>query len=74
MAVFSTDLSGTVDTLLENKRYTSIMDIFRTLNAVDIAVILEDQTPQKLLVLFRLLPRSLRRMFLSKWVTIRRKC
>ena len=59
MAVFSTDLSGTVDTLLENKRYTSIMDIFRTLNAVDIAVILEDQTPQKLLVLFRLLPKEL---------------
>lgn len=59
MAVFSTDLSNTVDIWLESKRYQSIMDIFRTLNAVDIAVILEEQIPKKLLLLFRLLPKKL---------------
>lgn len=59
MAVFSTDLSNTVETLLENKRYNSVRDVLSTVNAVDIAVILEDQPPQKLILLFRLLPKEL---------------
>lgn len=59
MAVFSTDLSSTVETLLENKRYNSVRDVLSTVNAVDVAVILEDQPPQKLILLFRLLPKEL---------------
>ncbi len=59
MAVFSTDLSGTVETLLENKRYNSVRDVLSTINAADIAVIFEDQPAAKLSLLFRLLPKEL---------------
>lgn len=59
MAVLTADLKSTIGTLLENKRYSSVKDILITLNAVDVAVILEDQPPQKLTLMFRLLPKEL---------------
>lgn len=59
MAVFSTDLSQTIETLLERKQYNSIKDILVTVNAPDIATILEDQPRERLMRLFRLLPKEL---------------
>ncbi|MBR4435683.1 MAG: magnesium transporter [Clostridia bacterium] len=59
MAVFSTDLSQTIETLLERKQYNSIRDILVTVNAPDIATILEDQPAERLMRLFRLLPKEL---------------
>ncbi|MCH5279018.1 MAG: magnesium transporter [Christensenellaceae bacterium] len=59
MAVFSTDLSSTIETLLENKRYNSVRDILVTVNAADIAIILADQPANRLIRLFRLLPKEL---------------
>lgn len=59
MAVFSTDLSSTIETLLENKRYNSVKDILVTVNPQDIAVIFSDQPPARLILLFRLLPKEL---------------
>ena len=59
MAVFSTDLSSTIETLLENKRYNSVKDILVTVNPQDIAVIFSDQPPARLMLLFRLLPKEL---------------
>lgn len=59
MAVFSTDLSSTIETLLENKRYNSVKDILITVNPQDIAVIFSDQPPARLMLLFRLLPKEL---------------
>ena len=59
MAVLTANLTSTVETLLENKRYNSVKDILVTLNEVDIAAILDDQPPQRQIILFRLLPKEL---------------
>lgn len=59
MAVFSTDLSQTIETLLEKKQYNSIRDILVTVNPPDVATILEDQPADRLMRLFRLLPKEL---------------
>ncbi len=59
MAVFSTDLSQTIEILLEKKQYNSIKNILVTLNPPDIAIILEDQPADRLMRLFRLLPKEL---------------
>ena len=53
------DLSQTIETLLERKQYNSVRDILVTVEPADIAVILEDQPPERLLRLFRLLPKDL---------------
>ncbi|MBO4879447.1 MAG: magnesium transporter [Clostridia bacterium] len=53
------DLSQTIETLLERRQYNSIRDILVTVNAADIAVIFEDQPADRLLRLFRLLPKEL---------------
>ena len=53
------DLSQTIETLLERKQYNSIKDILVTVNPADIAVILEDQPADRLMRLFRLLPKEL---------------
>ena len=53
------DLSQTVETLLERKQYNSVRDILVTVNAADIAVIFEDQPADRLMRLFRLLPKEL---------------
>lgn len=59
MAEFSTDLSSTIETLLEKKRLNSVRDILVTVNPADIAVIFEDQPVTRLILLFRLLPKEL---------------
>ncbi len=59
MAVFSTDISKTIEILLERKQYNSIKNILVTINAPDIAIILRDQPADKLMRLFRLLPQEL---------------
>lgn len=59
MAVFSTDLSQTIEILLEKKQYNSIKNILVTLNPPDIAIILEDQPADRLMRLFRLLTKEL---------------
>ena len=59
MAVFSTDLSRTIEILLEKKQYNSIKNILVTLNPPDIAIILEDQPADRLMRLFRLLTKEL---------------
>ncbi len=53
------DLSQTIETLLERKQYNSIRDILVTVNPADIAVIFEDQPADKLMRLFRLLPKDI---------------
>lgn len=52
-------LTDTVNTLLDNKKYATIRDILLTIQAVDVAVIFEDLSPQKISLLFRLLPKDL---------------
>ncbi|MBR5948973.1 MAG: magnesium transporter [Clostridia bacterium] len=59
MAVFSTDISQTIEILLEKKQYNSVKNILVTINPPDIAVILEDQPADRLMRLFRLLPKEL---------------
>lgn len=51
-------LTDTVTALLENKKYTSLRDILLTMQPVDIAALFEELYPQKLSLLFRLLPKD----------------
>ena len=50
-----TDLCETVRTLAQNKRFSTIRDLFATMNAADIAPILSEQKESDLPLLFRLL-------------------
>jgi len=50
-----TDLVETVRTLAENKRFSTIRDLFSTMNAADIAPILSEQKESDLPLLFRVL-------------------
>ena len=51
-------LFETIQTLLENKRYSTLRDILNTMNPVDIAAVFEDLQSEKTAVLFRLLPKE----------------
>ena len=50
-----TDLCETVRTLAQNKRFSTIRDLFATMNAADIAPILSEQKESDLPLLFRVL-------------------
>ena len=50
-----TDLTETVRSLVTNKRFATIRDLFATMNAADIAPILSEQKESDLPLLFRLL-------------------
>jgi len=52
-------IANTIQTLLEGKRYSSLKDIFTTLEPWDIAEIFSELEQETLPVLFRLLPKDL---------------
>lgn len=52
-------LGDTLAALVEGKKYTTLLDILVTMNAVDVAAIFEDMPQDKLPLLFRLLPKEL---------------
>ena len=54
----SVSLFETIQTLLDNKRYSTLRDILNTMNPVDIAVVFEDLQSEKTALLFRLLPKE----------------
>lgn len=54
----SVSLFETIQTLLDNKRYSTLRDILNTMNPVDIAAIFEDLQSEKTALLFRLLPKE----------------
>ncbi len=49
----------TIDKLLDEKKYKTLKDILSTMNAYDIAVLLEDMHDSKIQLLFRMLPKEL---------------
>ncbi len=51
-------LFETIQTLLDNKRYSTLRDILNTMNPVDIAAVFEDLQSEKTALLFRLLPKE----------------
>ncbi len=59
MAELNVNIKDTIINLLENKRYSSIKDIFATMNPSDIASIFDEFTEAQLPVVFRLLPKEL---------------
>lgn len=59
MAELNIDINDTILNLLENKKYSSIKDIFATMNPSDIASIFDEFTEQQLPIVFRLLPKEL---------------
>ena len=54
----SVSLFETIQTLLDNKRYSTLRDILNTMNPVDIAAVFEDLQSEKTALLFRLLPKE----------------
>lgn len=59
MAERSVTLEGTLSTLLEERKYSTLRDILITMNASDIAAIFSEIEQEKLPRLFRLLPKEL---------------
>lgn len=52
-------LKNSIERLLENKRYTTLRDIFITLQPVDIAAMFDEMPEEALPLLFRLLPKEI---------------
>ena len=59
MADHSVTVENTLQTLLDDKKYSTIRDILVTMNPADIAAVFEGVEPDKLPLLFRLLPKEL---------------
>ena len=52
-------LDAMIASLLEEKKYNTLKDVFSTMNAADIAALFEDLPEASLPLLFRLLPKEL---------------
>ena len=52
-------LAGTITSLLEGKKYSTLRDVLVTMNPTDIASLFEDLDEKKIPLLFRLLPKEL---------------
>ena len=59
MAEHSVTVENTLQTLLTDKKYSTIRDILVTMNPADIAAVFAGVEPDKLPLLFRLLPKEL---------------
>ena len=59
MADHSVTVENTLQALLSDKKYTTIRDILVTMNPADIAAVFSGVEPDKLPLLFRLLPKEL---------------
>ena len=59
MAEHSVTVENTLQTLLTEKKYSTIRDILVTMNPADIAAVFAGVEPDKLPLLFRLLPKEL---------------
>lgn len=55
----TTTFESTILSLLENKRFSSLKDVFITMNPSDIAAVFEELPEESLPLLFRLLPKEL---------------
>ena len=53
------DLTETITTLMGEKKYATLRDLLSTMNAADVATVMEDMEREKLPLLFRLLPKEL---------------
>ena len=54
-----TALAKTIETLLENKKYSSLRDVLSSMNEADIAAMFSEVSSDSLPLLFRLLPKDL---------------
>ena len=52
-------ITGTIESLLENKKYSSLRDVLSTMNEADIAAMFEEIPDDSIPLLFRLLPKDL---------------
>ena len=59
MAEHSVTMENTLQTLLSDKKYTTIRDVLITMNPADIAAVFSGVEKEKLPLLFRLLPKEL---------------
>ena len=73
MADFNATFQKTLDILLEEKKYSSAKDILSTMAPEDVASVLQELDEKPAALLFRLLPKKLRRKPLLRWKAIFRK-
>ena len=59
MADMTMTLQRTVEKLISEQKYSSARDVLTTMNAADVAFLLQDQPADRLPLLFRLLPKEL---------------
>lgn len=59
MADYSATIKGTLDALMEGKKYTAVKDILNTMNPSDIAAVLDETDEALLPAMFRLLQKDL---------------
>ena len=59
MADMTMTLQRTVEKLISEQKYSSARDVLTTMNAADVALLLQDQPADRLPLLFRLLPKEL---------------
>lgn len=59
MADLNATFQKTLDTLLEDKKYSSVKDILSTMAPEDVAIILQDLDEKPAILLFRLLPKKI---------------
>jgi len=59
MAEHNVTVENTLQTLLKEKKYTTVRDIMITMNPADIAAVFTGLNPEQLPLLFRLLPKEL---------------
>lgn len=59
MADHSVTMENTLSSLLADKKYSTIRDVLVTMNPADIAAVFSGVEPEKLPLLFRLLPKEL---------------
>lgn len=53
------EFAQTIETLLKNKKYSSLRDVLSSMNEADIAALFSEVTQESLPVLFRLLPKDM---------------
>ena len=67
-------LQELLNRLRENRRYAALRDIFTAMNEADTAALFDELPEPELPVMFRLLPKELRRRRSSRWSRRRRSC
>ena len=63
-----------IEALIKNKQYARLRDLFLPMEPADIALLLEEAGEEEMPLLYRLLPKELRRRCSWSWNPTARRC